>query len=29
MLSKLSNFWTVQDSDLTQMVIDIKGRFGM
>ena len=27
MLSKLSNFWTVQDSDLTQMVNDIKGRF--
>lgn len=27
MLSKLSNFWTVSDSELTQMANDIKGRF--
>ena len=27
MLSKLSNFWTVQDSDLTQMANDIRARF--
>ena len=27
MLSKLSNFWTVSDVELTQMANDIKGRF--
>ena len=29
MLSKMSNFWTVKDSDLTTMVNDIKSKFNI
>ena len=29
MLAKMDDFWTVQDSDLTSMVSDIKSKFGI
>ena len=29
MLAKMDDFWTVQDSDLTSMVGDIKSKFGI
>jgi hypothetical protein len=29
MLSKMDDFWTVKNSDLTSMVNDIKSKFGI